>query len=71
MNEKTARSQVNRSFADYHVPMQMDMPEFDVQFINKPDPHISMLGGRGVNELAGVGVSAAIANAVFNANPNL
>lgn len=56
-----------RTFADYHVPVQMDMPPIDVHFIGKPDPHISPIGARGAGEIGGVGVSAAIANAVFNA----
>lgn len=56
-----------RSFADYHVPVQLDIPQIDVHFIGKPDPHISSMGARGVGEIAGVGIAAAIANAVFNA----
>jgi xanthine dehydrogenase YagR molybdenum-binding subunit len=58
---------VQRTFADYHVPVQMDVPEIDVHLINKPDPHISKTGVRGIGEIGGVGVAAAIANAVFNA----
>jgi len=58
---------VTRTLADYHVPVQMDVPEIDVNFIGKPDPHNSPIGARGVGEIGGVGVSAAIANAVFNA----
>ena len=58
---------VQRSFADYHVPVQLDVPEIDVQFIGKPDPHISPIGARGAGEIGGVGIAAAIANAVFNA----
>lgn len=58
---------VMRSLADYHVPVNLDVPEIDVYFINKPDPHISTQGARGVGEIGITGVSAAIANAVFNA----
>ncbi len=58
---------VHRTLADYHVPVQMDVPEIDVHFIGKPDPHISPIGARGVGEIGIVGVSAAIANAIFNA----
>lgn len=58
---------VTRSFADYHVPANLDAPPIDVYFINKPDPHISSLGARGVGEIGIVGVGAAIANAIFNA----
>ena len=58
---------VQRTLADYHVPVNLDVPEIDVYFINKPDPHVSRIGARGAGEIPIVGVSAAIANAVFNA----
>ena len=58
---------VTRSFADYHIPANLDVPEIDVHFINKPDAHISTQGARGVGEIGITGVAAAIANAVFNA----
>ncbi|MEJ7738275.1 MAG: xanthine dehydrogenase family protein molybdopterin-binding subunit [Chitinophagaceae bacterium] len=58
---------VTRSLADYHVPVNLDVPEIDVHFIGKPDPHISPIGARGIGEIGITGVSAAIANAVFNA----
>ena len=56
-----------RSLGDYHVPVNLDVPEIDVHFIGKPDPHISQIGARGVGEIGITGVAAAIANAVFNA----
>ena len=58
---------VQRMFADYHVPVNLDVPAIDVHFLDKPDPHISALGVRGVGEIGAVGVAAAIANAIFNA----
>ncbi|TCC98128.1 xanthine dehydrogenase family protein molybdopterin-binding subunit [Pedobacter frigidisoli] len=60
-------SPVTRTLADYHVPVNLDVPPIDVHFIGKPDPHISSIGSKGVGEVGIVGVSAAIANAVFNA----
>lgn len=58
---------VMRTLADYHVPVNLDVPPIDVHFIGKPDPHISPIGARGIGEIGITGVSAAIANAVFNA----
>ena len=58
---------VTRTLADYHVPVSLDVPEIDVHFINQPDPHISVIGARGVGEIGITGVAGAIANAVFNA----
>ncbi len=66
-NDSRYGNPAQRSFGDYHVPVQMDVPEIDVHLINKPDPHISTTGVRGIGEIGGVGVAAAIANAVFNA----
>ncbi len=58
---------VTRTLADYHVASNLDVPEINVHFINKPDAHISTQGARGVGEIGITGVAAAIANAVFNA----
>lgn len=58
---------VTRTLADYHVPVNLDVPPIDVHFIGKPDPHISPIGARGIGEIGITGVSAAISNAVFNA----
>ena len=56
-----------RNLADYHVAVNADVPEIQVEFVNVPDPHINSLGCRGIGEIGIVGVAAAIANAVFNA----
>jgi xanthine dehydrogenase YagR molybdenum-binding subunit len=65
-DEKTGRI-VNANLADYHVMVHADAPEFDIDFINMPDPHMSDLGARGIGEIGIVGAPAAIANAIFNA----
>ena len=62
----TARPYV-RNLADYHIAVNGDMPNIQVEFVEVPDPHINSLGCRGVGEIGIVGVPAAIANAVFNA----
>jgi xanthine dehydrogenase YagR molybdenum-binding subunit len=58
---------VNPNLADYHVAVHADTPEFDIDFINEPDPHMPDLGARGIGEIGIVGAPAAIANAVFHA----
>ncbi|MGS0747646.1 xanthine dehydrogenase family protein molybdopterin-binding subunit [Halpernia sp. GG3] len=58
---------VTRTLADYHVPVNLDVPPIDVYFIGKKDPHISPIGARGIGEIGITGVSAAIGNAIFNA----
>jgi xanthine dehydrogenase YagR molybdenum-binding subunit len=44
-----------------------DTPEFEIDFINEPDPHMPDLGARGIGEIGIVGVPAAVANAIFHA----
>ena len=56
-----------RSFADYHVPSNMDVGQLDAMFINESDTIPNVLGVKGIGEVGIVGVAAAIANAVFNA----
>ncbi len=65
--DKRWANPVQRTLADYHVPCNLDVPPIEVHFIGKPDPHISPIGARGIGEIGITGVSAAVANAVFNA----
>ncbi|GHB34296.1 xanthine dehydrogenase family protein molybdopterin-binding subunit [Salinicola rhizosphaerae] len=58
---------INPSLADYHVPVQMDVPEIEVMWTDIPDPHTPM-GARGIGEIGITGVGAAVANAVYNAS---
>jgi len=58
---------VNNNFADYHVPVQADVPHIDALFVNKPDFILNPIGAKGMGEIALVGFAAALANAVFNA----
>ena len=51
---------MNPSLAEYHVPVQMDVPEIDVIWTDEPDPHTPM-GARGVGEIGITGVGAAVA----------
>jgi xanthine dehydrogenase YagR molybdenum-binding subunit len=58
---------VNGNFADYHVPVNADIPQIEAIFINKPDPIINPIGTKGIGEISLIGVAAAVANAVYNA----
>jgi len=58
---------VTHDLAQYLVPVHADMPEFEIQFIDKPDLIISPIGARGIGEIGITGLPAAIANAVYNA----
>jgi xanthine dehydrogenase YagR molybdenum-binding subunit len=57
---------MNPSLAEYHVPVNLDVPAIDIVFTSIPDEH-TPLGARGIGEIGITGVAAAIANAVFHA----
>jgi xanthine dehydrogenase YagR molybdenum-binding subunit len=57
---------MNASLADYHVPVQADVPAIDVSYLDEPDP-TTPLGLLGVGEVGIAGVAGAIANAVHHA----
>jgi len=58
---------INNNFADYHVPVNADIPNQEVFFVNKKDPYSNPMGSKGLGETSLVGMAPAIANAVFNA----
>ena len=58
---------VTNNFADYHVPVNADIGEIEVLFVEEPDYTFNPLGARGIGEIGITGVAAAIANAVFHA----
>lgn len=58
---------VNAHMADYLMPVNLDIPEIDVLFVEEHDPHVNPLGVKGLGEIALVGMAPAIANAVFHA----
>ncbi len=57
---------MNPSLAEYHVPVNLDVPYIEVLFNDTPDPH-TPLGARGIGEIGITGAAAAVANAVYNA----
>ncbi len=58
---------VNHDLAGYEVPIHADIPHQQVIFLDERDEMSSPMKAKGVGELGICGVSAAIANAVYNA----
>jgi xanthine dehydrogenase YagR molybdenum-binding subunit len=58
---------VNPELDEYHLPVNADVPDIDVTFVDEHDPHVNPIGVKGIGELGMTGVAAAVANAVFNA----
>ena len=57
----------NHNLAEYHIPVNADIPDMQIEFVPETDPYINALGVKGIGEIGIVGVAAAVANAVFNA----
>jgi xanthine dehydrogenase YagR molybdenum-binding subunit len=57
---------INADIAEYHVPVNADIHDIRVIFVDEPDDS-NPLGIKGLGEIGIVGVAAAIANAVYHA----
>lgn len=58
---------VNRDLAEYHVPVNADVPQLEVHFLQERDTHANPIHAKGIGELGISGAAAAVANAVYNA----
>ena len=58
---------VTNNLADYHLPVNADVPPIEVLFVEEPDLRFNPLGARGVGEIGITGVAAAVANAAYHA----
>jgi CO/xanthine dehydrogenase Mo-binding subunit len=65
--DPTTGTVVNANLEDYKLPTHADCPEIVIEFIDKPDPHASTLGLKGLGEPPIVPTAPAIANAVYHA----
>jgi xanthine dehydrogenase YagR molybdenum-binding subunit len=58
---------LNANLAEYHVPVNADVPAMDVLTVDEHDPHVNALGIKGVGEIGITGSAGAVANAVWHA----
>jgi xanthine dehydrogenase YagR molybdenum-binding subunit len=58
---------MNHNLAEYHVPVNADVQNIEVIFVEEHDEIVNPLGVKGLGEIGVVGTAAAIANAVFHA----
>jgi xanthine dehydrogenase YagR molybdenum-binding subunit len=59
--------QMNHSLAEYHIPVQADIGDIEVIFVEERDEIVNALGSKGIGEIGIVGVAAAVANAIAHA----
>jgi xanthine dehydrogenase YagR molybdenum-binding subunit len=58
---------LNADLAEYHVPVNADVPPMEALMIDEYDPHVNALGIKGVGEIGITGSAGAVANAVWHA----
>ena len=58
---------MNANLADYHVPVNADVPSVEAILVQEEDRHVNALGIKGVGEIGITGTVGAIANAVWHA----
>jgi xanthine dehydrogenase YagR molybdenum-binding subunit len=58
---------MNANLAEYHVPVNADMPSIEAVLVEEHDPNANALGIKGVGEIGITGTAGAIANAVWHA----
>lgn len=58
---------MNHNLADYHIPVNADVPQIEVTFVKEHDEVVSPIGVKGLGEIGIVGTAAAIANAIHHA----
>lgn len=58
---------VNRDLAEYHLPVNADVPQIEVVLLDERDQWANPLQAKGIGELGICGAAAAIVNAIYNA----
>ncbi|SHJ50628.1 xanthine dehydrogenase YagR molybdenum-binding subunit [Palleronia salina] len=58
---------VNNDLAEYHVPVNLDVGDLEVMFIEERDDASSPIQAKGIGELGLSGAGAAVTNAIYNA----
>jgi xanthine dehydrogenase YagR molybdenum-binding subunit len=58
---------MNPNLAEYHIPVNADVPSVEAVLVEEHDPHVNALGIKGVGEIGVTGSAGAVANAVWHA----
>jgi xanthine dehydrogenase YagR molybdenum-binding subunit len=58
---------LSKNLAGVMLPVNADIPDIDVFFVEEHDSHANLIGARGIGELGAVGTAPAIVNAVYHA----
>jgi xanthine dehydrogenase YagR molybdenum-binding subunit len=66
MDPRSGRA-MNANLAEYHIPVNADVPSLETILVEERDPHVNALGIKGVGEIGITGTAGAVANAVWHA----
>jgi xanthine dehydrogenase YagR molybdenum-binding subunit len=66
MDPRSGRA-MNANLAEYHIPVNADVPALEAILVDERDPHVNALGIKGVGEIGITGSAGAVANAVWHA----
>lgn len=58
---------MNNDLAEYHIPVNLDVGDLEVLFVEERDDHANPMQTKGIGELGLAGAGAAITNAIYNA----
>jgi xanthine dehydrogenase YagR molybdenum-binding subunit len=58
---------LNPNLAEYHVPVNADVPSLEAIMVDEHDPYVNALGIKGVGEIGVTGSAGAVVNAVWHA----
>jgi xanthine dehydrogenase YagR molybdenum-binding subunit len=58
---------INHNLSEYHIPVNADIHDIEVIFVEEKDEIASPIGVKGVGEIGIVSVAAAVDNAIFHA----
>ena len=57
----------NHDRAGYHVSVDADVGDAQAHWLDEDDPHVNVMGAKGIGEIGIVGTAAAVSNAVWHA----
>jgi xanthine dehydrogenase YagR molybdenum-binding subunit len=66
MDQRSGRP-MNPNLAEYHIPVNADVPSIEAILVEELDPYVNALGIKGVGEIGITGTAGAVANAVWHA----
>ena len=66
IDQRSGRT-LNADLAEYHVPVNADIPSVEALLVEEHDPYVNALGIKGVGEIGITGTAGAVANAVWHA----